>query len=67
MSIVLIVAEAQPDGSVRKATLNAISAGKDLAQKAGAELHLVALGKDAAKLAKQAKNRVCACSFKCRM
>jgi electron transfer flavoprotein alpha subunit len=55
MPIVLIVAEQQPDGHLRKATLNAITAGKQLAQKAGAELHIVALGKDVAKLAEELK------------
>ncbi|NBD11367.1 MULTISPECIES: electron transfer flavoprotein subunit alpha/FixB family protein [Corallococcus] len=51
MSIVLIVAEQQPDGNLRKASLNAIAAGKQLADKAGAELHLVLLSKDPSKLA----------------
>jgi len=55
MSTVLIVAEAQPDGSLRKATLNAISAGRDLAAKAGAPLHLVVLAQDPASLADQLK------------
>jgi electron transfer flavoprotein alpha subunit len=55
MAIVLIVAEQQPDGGLRKATLNAISAGKQLAQKAGAELHLAVLAKDASKLADELK------------
>ena len=51
MSIVLIVAEQQPDGNLRKASLNAIAAGKQLADKAGGELHLVLLSKDPSKLA----------------
>ncbi|HEY8211917.1 MAG TPA: electron transfer flavoprotein subunit alpha/FixB family protein [Myxococcaceae bacterium] len=55
MPIVLIVAEQQPDGGLRKATLNALAAGAQLAQKAGAELHAVALGKDVAALAEQLK------------
>ncbi|MBJ6759526.1 electron transfer flavoprotein subunit alpha/FixB family protein [Myxococcaceae bacterium JPH2] len=55
MPIVLIVAEQQPDGNLRKASLNAISAGKALADKAGAELHLVLLAKDPAKLAEELK------------
>jgi len=55
MPIVLIVAEQQPDGALRKATLNALAAGAQLAQKAGAELHAVALGKDVAALAEQLK------------
>ena len=57
MPIVLIVAEQQPDGALRKATLNAISAGLQLCQKAGAELHVVALGKDVAALAGELKQR----------
>jgi electron transfer flavoprotein alpha subunit len=55
MPIVLIVAEQQPDGALRKATLHAIAAGKQLAQKAGAELHGVVLAKDGAKLAEELK------------
>ncbi len=55
MPIVLIVAEAQPDGSLRKATLHALAAGAQLAQKAGAELHAVALGANAAALADAVK------------
>ena len=55
MSTVLIVAEAQPDGHLRKATLHAIAAGKALAQKAGAPLHLVVLAQDPAALAEQLK------------
>jgi electron transfer flavoprotein alpha subunit len=51
MPIVLIVAEQQPDGNLRKASLNAVGAGKQLAEKAGAELHLVLLGKDPAPVA----------------
>lgn len=53
MPTVLIVAEQQPDGALRKATLNAITAGQQLAQKAGADLHVVALGKDAGQLAEE--------------
>ena len=55
MSIVLIVAELQPDGKLRKATLNALNAGKQLAEKAGAELHAVVLGKDSAAVAEELK------------
>ncbi len=55
MPTVLIVAELQPDGSLRKATLNALSAGAQLAQKAGAELHTVVLGKDTARVAEELK------------
>ncbi|HXX31006.1 MAG TPA: electron transfer flavoprotein subunit alpha/FixB family protein [Myxococcaceae bacterium] len=46
MSVVLIVAERQPDGQLRKATLHAVAAGSDLAAKAGAELHLAVLADD---------------------
>jgi electron transfer flavoprotein alpha subunit len=56
VAIVLIVAEQQPDGKLRKATLNALSAGKQLAQRAGAELHAVVLAKDATPLAEELKN-----------
>ncbi len=55
MPIVLIVAEAQPDGSIRKATLHALAAGAQLASKVGAELHAVALAKDATALANVVK------------
>ena len=55
MPIVLIVAEQQPDGNLRKATLNAISAGKQLAEKAGGELHIALVGKDPAKVADELK------------
>jgi electron transfer flavoprotein alpha subunit len=50
MPVVLIVAERQPDGQLRKATLHAIAAGADLAAKAGAELHLAVLAEDPAPL-----------------
>ena len=33
MHIVLVVAEVQPDGSLRKATLNALAAGQSLAER----------------------------------
>lgn len=55
MATVLIVTEQQPDGRLRKATLNAIAAGKDLATKAGAELHLVLLAADPGPLAEELK------------
>ena len=55
MSIVLIVAESQPDGHLRKATLHAIAAGKDLAQKTGAPLHLAVLAENPSALAEQLK------------
>ncbi len=53
MPIILIVAEQQPDGQLRKATLHAVGAGRALAEKAGAELHLVLLSKDPSPLAGQ--------------
>jgi electron transfer flavoprotein alpha subunit len=55
MPIVLIIAEQQPDGHLRKATLNAITAGKQLAEKAGGELHVALIGKDPAKVADELK------------
>jgi electron transfer flavoprotein alpha subunit len=55
MSLVLIVTEQQPDGRLRKASLNALAAGKDLAQKVGGELHAVLLGKDTAQVAEELK------------
>ncbi len=55
MSNVLILVEAQPDGSLRKATLNALTAGKQIAAKTGGELHAVVLAKDASALANQVK------------
>jgi len=55
MPIVLIVAEQQPDGKLRKATLHALSAGKKLAEKTGAQLHAVVLAKDATPLAEELK------------
>ncbi|MCP3144287.1 electron transfer flavoprotein subunit alpha/FixB family protein [Pyxidicoccus xibeiensis] len=55
MPTVLIIAEQQPDGSLRKATLNAIGAGKQLAEKAGGELHIALVGKDPAKVADELK------------
>jgi len=53
MSNVLIVAEQQPDGQLRKATLNALTAGQQLAQKSGGELHAVILGADVNALAQE--------------
>ncbi|MFP2925301.1 electron transfer flavoprotein subunit alpha/FixB family protein [Pyxidicoccus sp. 3LG] len=55
MPTVLIIAEQQPDGHLRKATLNAITAGKQLADKAGGELHIALVGKDPAKVADELK------------
>jgi len=56
MPIVLIVAEQQPDGRLRKATFNAIAAGKQLAEKTGAQLQAVVLAQDAAPLADELKS-----------
>ncbi len=55
MPIVLIVAEQQPDGKLRKATYHALGAGQQLASKVGAELHAVVLGKDIAAVAEEMK------------
>jgi electron transfer flavoprotein alpha subunit len=55
MGNVLIFVEANPDGSLRKATLNAITAGQQLAKATGGELHAVALAKDAMPLANAVK------------
>jgi electron transfer flavoprotein alpha subunit len=55
MPIVLIVAEQQPDGNLRKATLHAMGAGQQLARKAGAELHLVLLSKDPSRVSEELK------------
>src|SRR5713226_5446871 len=56
MAVVLIVAEQQPDGNLRRATLHALSAGKQLADKSGAELHAVVLAKETSKLAEELKS-----------
>jgi electron transfer flavoprotein alpha subunit len=56
MSVVLIIAEAQPDGQLRKATLHAVAAGADLAKKAGAELHLAVLAETPLGLADKLKD-----------
>ncbi len=56
MPNVLIVVEAQPNGSLRKATLNALAAGQQIIAKAGGgELHAVVLAKDAGPLANDVK------------
>ena len=55
MGHVLIVVEANTDGSLRKATLNAITAGQQLAKASGGEVHAIALGKDATALANAVK------------
>jgi electron transfer flavoprotein alpha subunit len=52
---ILIVAEQQPDGHLRKATLHAIAAAKQLAQVAPGELHIAVLAKDAQALASELK------------
>ncbi len=56
MSVVLIIAESQPDGQLRKATLHAVAAGADLAAKAGAELHLAVLAEAPAALAERLRD-----------
>jgi electron transfer flavoprotein alpha subunit len=55
MGNVLIVVEANTDGSLRKATLNAITAGQQLAKSAGGEVHALVLAKDATALANSVK------------
>ena len=55
MGNVLIVVEANSDGSLRKATLNAITAGQQLAKASGGEVHAIALAKDATALADAVK------------
>ena len=55
MPIVLIVAEQQPDGQLRKANLHAIAAGKALAEKTGGELHLALFGADPSKVTEELK------------
>ena len=52
MGNVLIYVEANTDGSLRKATLNALSAGQQIASATGGAVHAVTLAKDAAALAK---------------
>jgi electron transfer flavoprotein alpha subunit len=56
MPVVLIVAESQPDGQLRKATLHAIAAGADLSKKAGGELHLAVIGEAPAALAEKLRD-----------
>jgi electron transfer flavoprotein alpha subunit len=55
MSIILIVAELQPGGQLRKATLNAVTAGRQLAEKTGGELHLAVLGANPGPVADELK------------
>ena len=52
MANVLVIAE-QSGGHLRKATLNAVSAGRALAQRTGGQLHLALLGKGVGALAKE--------------
>jgi electron transfer flavoprotein alpha subunit len=52
MSNVLIVAE-QAHGTLRKATLNALTAGRELARRTGGTLHVALLGKGVASLAEE--------------
>lgn len=58
MGTVLIYVEANSDGSLRKASLNALSAGHKVAQATGHELHAVVLAKDASRLAAEVKDYV---------
>ena len=51
MGNVLIVVEANPDGSLRKATLNTLTAGQQVARATGGAVHAVVLALDAAALA----------------
>jgi len=55
MGNVLIVVEANTNGSLRKATLNAITAGHQLAKATGGEVHAIVLAKDASALAEAVK------------
>jgi electron transfer flavoprotein alpha subunit len=56
MGNVLIVVEGNTDGSLRKATLNALTAGAQLAKASGGDLHAVVLAKDATALANAVKD-----------
>lgn len=56
MGNVLVLVEANSDGSLRKATLNALAAGKKLAAASGGQLHAIALAKDATALANAVKD-----------
>ncbi|MBK7862279.1 MAG: electron transfer flavoprotein subunit alpha/FixB family protein [Archangiaceae bacterium] len=53
MATVLVVVEAQPDGQLKKATLNAITAARQLG-----DVHAVVLAKDASALAAEVKDYV---------
>jgi electron transfer flavoprotein alpha subunit len=61
MGNVLIFVEANPDGSLRKATLNALPAGKKIAAASGGEVHAVVLAKEATTLANAVKDYGVAC------
>jgi electron transfer flavoprotein alpha subunit len=54
MSDILIVAE-QHGGHLRKATLNALGAGQELARRTGGKLHVLVLGQGVAALAEELK------------
>jgi electron transfer flavoprotein alpha subunit len=58
MGNVLILVEANPDGSLKKATLNAISAGQKVAAASGGDVHAVVLARDAGPLAAAVKEYV---------
>ena len=51
MGTVLVVIEATPEGALRKASLNAVSAALELGKATGSEVHAVALAADAKALA----------------
>jgi electron transfer flavoprotein alpha subunit len=58
MPTVLILVEANPDGTLRKATLNAISAGQKVAAAIAGDVQAVVLAKDASALAAAVKDHV---------
>jgi len=55
MSVVLIFAEVQHDGQLRKAALHALTAGKTLAQALGTQLHAAVLAPQAGAVAEEIK------------
>jgi electron transfer flavoprotein alpha subunit len=55
MGNVLIFVEANTDGTLRKATLNALTAAQQIAKASGGAVHAVALAKDATALANAVK------------
>jgi electron transfer flavoprotein alpha subunit len=55
MGNVLIFVEANTDGTLRKATLNALTAAQQIAKASGGAVHAVALAKDASALANATK------------